>query len=365
MPIYMDIHQVPGAAALDLAEAHRKDMARQNDYRCKCITYWLDEIRGNAFCLIEAPDESSVVEMHRHSHGLIPNKIIEVKNELVESFLGRIHDPENATISDNGLKVFSDSAFRFIMVTDIIDPVLLRYSLGKEKANQLLDRQNSIIREEISVHCGREVEYAGRGFIASFTSAANALECALAIYEKMSKTDRALTGYKICINAGEPVSKSAKLFGDAIQMARNLCTIARSQIVVASVVKDLLARDYFQKYQKKILCLSRQEEAQLESLFNLLEETWQDPDFSVIEFCKRMSMSKSQLYRKTISLWELAPNQLLKEYRLDKALEILNSRSANISQTTFDAGFTSASYFTKCFKKKFGLLPANYLSSLQ
>ena len=63
MPIYMDVHDVSGAEAIDLAEAHRKDMTLQDKYRCKCMTYWFDEVKGNAFCLIEAPDKKSMTGM--------------------------------------------------------------------------------------------------------------------------------------------------------------------------------------------------------------------------------------------------------------------------------------------------------------
>jgi AraC-like DNA-binding protein len=94
------------------------------------------------------------------------------------------------------------------------------------------------------------------------------------------------------------------------------------------------------------------------------EDNWQDPDFTVSVFCQSMPMSKYQLYRKTMALWELSPNLLLKEYRLNKALELLRGHCNNISQTVYDSGFSSPSYFTKCFKKKFGLFPVNYLNSL-
>src|ERR1700712_1015336 len=107
MPIYMDIHQVPGAQAQDLAEAHSKDLLIQEEFQCKCITYWLDERRGSAFCLIEAPNASAVTEIHRKSHGFVPNKVIEVRNDIVESFLGRIHNPEDAVVMDNGLKMIN------------------------------------------------------------------------------------------------------------------------------------------------------------------------------------------------------------------------------------------------------------------
>ena len=365
MPIYMDIHHVPGVEAIDLAEAHRKDMLIQAQYQCKCMTYWLDLNRGVAFCLIEAPDKSTVEEMHRKSHGLVPNKIIEVKNELVESFLGRIHDPENAPVSDNGLKVFSETALRVLLVTDMTDPVLLRHELGVEKANDLLTRQYNAIRKECVRHGGREVEHAGDGFIASFSSAANAVSCALEIQTKMPAGDRNITAFKIAVNAGEPVAKSERLFGDAIQLARRLCTITSSnRPVVSSSVKELLASDFFQKVQHNVMTLLPRDQSLVQSLFNTLEENWEDTHFDVTEFCQALAISKSRLYRATMTLWSLPPNQLLKEFRLDKARELLKRQSGNIAQTTFDSGFSSPSYFTKCFKKKFGLLPAMYLDAL-
>lgn len=313
MPIYMDIHQVPGIEAIDAAKAHQMDMQIQHQYHCKCMTYWIDEPRGVVFCLIEGPDKAVVEEMHKNSHGLIPNKIIEVSDELVESFLGRIHDPGEAAVSDSGLRVFSDSAFRILLVTEMMDPVLMRNELGTEKTNELLNKQNTIIRKELSLQGGREVEFAGTGFIASFSSAIKALTCALEIQKNLSKAERKLTDFKIAVNAGEPVSNSEKLFGDTIQAARRLCAISRhDKIIITSVVKELLARDYFQLDQNKIVASSPQDESLMESLFNTLEINAQDADFTAAQFCSQMAMSKSQLYRKTIALWGLPPNQLLK-----------------------------------------------------
>src|SRR5205823_3390808 len=138
MPIYMDVHNVPGVKARDVAEAHQKDLLHQQEYGCRAITYWVDEKRETIFCLVEAPDKEAVEEMHRNAHGLIPNKIIEVSSTVVESFLGRIFDPAEAKISDNGLKVFSDPSYRILLVTTITDPVLLEHKLGNEKANELM-----------------------------------------------------------------------------------------------------------------------------------------------------------------------------------------------------------------------------------
>src|SRR5258706_1836644 len=247
MPIYMDVHIVPGVKARDVAEAHKRDLLHQQEYGCRAMTYWVDEKRETIFCLVEAPHKEAVEEMHRKAHGLIPNKIIEVSSTVVESFLGRIYDPAEAETSDDGLKIFSDPSFRILLVTKVADPVLLQYKLGIEKANELLNRHNNIIRKNLSLYGGREVEHGGSGFIISYASAAKAVSCALAIQKDMQDANADVIGFRIGINSGEPVGKTNKLFGDTIQLAGNMCTIAKSfQIAIASAVRELVSKDHFQ-----------------------------------------------------------------------------------------------------------------------
>lgn len=366
MPIYMDVHIVPGVKAKNVAEAHRQDLLHQEEYGCKCMTYWIDEVRESIFCLIEAPDKDAVKEMHRKAHGLIPHKIIEVSASVVQSFLGRIYDPEEAETSDEGLKVFSDPSFRILVVTATTDPVLLQYKLGIAKANELLDKHNIIIRRNCVQFGGNEVEHAGSGFILSFHSAAKAVGCALAIQKDMEEAEGDTIGFKMSINGGEPVEKGNKLFGDTVQLAQYMCAITKYfQVAMASSVKDLVSKDNLHKKESRFLTLTPQDEALLETLFGKLEENWQNPDFDVDNWCQTMATSKSQLYRKTLALTGLSPNLLLKEFRLEKAKELMKKQHYTISQITFDSGFTSPSYFTKCFKKKYGMLPMSYMEMLQ
>ncbi|MGZ5189620.1 MAG: nickel-binding protein [Flavisolibacter sp.] len=363
MPIYMDVHIVPGVKAIDVAQAHQKDLMIQDEHTCKCMTYWVDEKRESIFCLIEAPDKIAVQEMHRRAHGLIPHKIIEVSDTLVESFLGRIYDPVDAQITDEGLKVFSEPSFRTIMITQITDPVLLKNTLGKDKAGRLLQIHTETIRRKLEEFGGKEAEHDGSGFICSFTSAAKALACACATMEELSSIADTL-GFKIGINAGEPIAKNDKLFGDTIQMAQQICATApNSYVAISSAVKDLVSKDQ-PLNRNNILTHAPQDENLLQSLYSKLEAQWQNPDYSVDDFSKDMAMSQSQLYRKTTELFNLSPNLLMKEFRLEKAKELLKQQRYSISQITFDSGFTSPSYFTKCFKSKYGLLPMEYIDLL-
>ena len=364
MPIYMDVHIVPGVKARDVAEAHKKDLLHQQEYGCRAMTYWVDEKRETIFCLVEAPEKHAVEEMHRKAHGLIPHKIIEVSSNIVESFLGRIYDPEEVQTSDEGLKVFSDPSFRILVVTKMTDPVLLQHKLGTDKANELLNQHNNVIRKNLEQYEGSEVEHGGTGFIISFTSAAKAVSCALAIQKDLQNLNADAIGFKIAINAGEPIEKSNKLFGDTIQLADYLCAISsHSRVAIACSVQQLLSKDLSNK-GNNFLCLTPYDETLLKLIFNKLEENYQNPDFDIDDYCRVMAMSKSQLYRKTMSLTGLSLNTLLKDFRLQKAKELMKKQHHNIAQITFDSGFTSASYFTKCFKNKYGLLPMAYLDLL-
>ncbi len=97
MPIYMDRHDVSEAVtAENVAELHQQDLKIQDQFGCRGLTYWFDDKRKTAFCLIEAPDEKHLLEMHNNAHGQVPHSIIEVDASIVESFLGRIEDPVKA-----------------------------------------------------------------------------------------------------------------------------------------------------------------------------------------------------------------------------------------------------------------------------
>ena len=115
-------------------------------------------------------------------------------------------------------------------------------------------------------------------------------------------------GFCIAVNSGEPVSESDKLFGDTIRLAKRMCAVAKeNQIAIASNVRELVSQDYFKNNGNNILNLSPVDETLLDSLFNTLEEHYADPDLNVTDYCQKMAMSQSQLYRKTMCIiWSIA-----------------------------------------------------------
>lgn len=82
-----------------------------------------------------------------------------------------------------------------------------------------------------------------------------------------------------------------------------------------------------------------------------------DPDLSVELLSEEMGMSRAQLFRKTKALCGKAPVEIIREQRLKKAKELLQTTDWNIQQVAYEVGFTSPSYFTKCYKEQYGESP--------
>ena len=189
MPIYMDRHDLNAVTAKDVAEAHREDLKIQHKYDCKGLTYWFDEKRGTAFCLVEAPNADCVKQMHDNAHGLIPHQIIEVESNVVNAFLGRIEDPQSDNFLDETKHpIIDESAFRIIMYISLKDIVLLKSTIDNDSAIKIINASRDIIQKSLNRYKGREVIKDRNRLIISFTSAASAVMCALEIQNDVKST---------------------------------------------------------------------------------------------------------------------------------------------------------------------------------
>ncbi len=362
MPIYMDRHILPGISAHEAAEAHRMDLVVQDEYGCRCMTYWVDEERGSAFCLIDAPSKEAVIKMHDRSHGLIPHQIIEVNSKAVMSFLGRIEDPEVSDLTDNS-HIFKEPVFRTVLLIQFQDPLLLQLHMGKTAANKLLESFREQISDLLELHQGQRIEQESEEMLCGFISTTKAVNCSLKIHERLSGLrDYQHSQLKMSLNAGIPVAHSETLFGDTIHFAKRLMFVGGQEQIIASPIINNLYKINRQNHRIKVLAPN--DEEFLNKLMDTLEKYWADPDLNVMKFCESMSMSKSACYRHMVKLTGLSPNNLVRQYRLRKALVFLKKQNRNIAQTSFDSGFSSPSYFTKCFQQQYGIRPQEVLQLL-
>ena len=134
MPLYMDIHTVPGATPEALKQAHDADVAVQNKHHVCYRKYWFNEQAGKVFCLVEAPNAEAAAAVHREAHGLVAEKIIEVDPDMADGMLGpgvvsmagAVMMPEDLDRRDNGI--------RSIMFTDIVGSTEMTSRHGDDAA---------------------------------------------------------------------------------------------------------------------------------------------------------------------------------------------------------------------------------------
>lgn len=131
-------------------------------------------------------------------------------------------------------------------------------------------------------------------------------------------------------------------------------------------------RERIKNYFQKNLTFGDRKEtvAEIDKTFinkfrKIIEDRLTDSDLNVDEIGKSMGLSRVQLYRKIKSLTNYAPNELVRIIRLKKSEQLLITTEMSVSEIAYDTGFSSPSYFTKCFKEYFNESPTDYVKRIK
>ncbi|MDR1273060.1 MAG: response regulator [Odoribacteraceae bacterium] len=100
----------------------------------------------------------------------------------------------------------------------------------------------------------------------------------------------------------------------------------------------------------------------LANMGQLIEDNITNPDFSVDVLAARLYISRSGLFAKMKSLAGVTPNEFIQLTRLRKAAEMLAAGESRVNEICYQAGFNNPSYFTKCFRKQFGMSPKEFVN---
>ena len=92
-----------------------------------------------------------------------------------------------------------------------------------------------------------------------------------------------------------------------------------------------------------------------------IDKNISDSDFSIESLTDKLYISRSNLQRKLKSICGYTPGDYLRTYRLKKATQLLIEDGLRINEVAYEVGFSSASYFTRCFVKQFGMLPKDFV----
>ncbi len=246
-----------------------------------------------------------------------------------------------------------------------------------------LDLQG-IIGQFVGEHRGRIVELNQDSFTAAFEGPSKAVHYGLDIVKAVSSLKGHIKiGAYIKESAIEEINTpgdKAAAFFDAL-----LTNVDSDSIIVTETVKHLLsgaglsftsynpqretipeisalftideARAYDSDHAGSLLNNIPLKGSLLDSVLKSIDEHLNDESYGVEILSREVGMSERQLQRKLKQITNKTPNQLITSVRLHRAKELILSGESNISEACYQTGFSSPSYFSKCFKKEFGKTP--------
>ncbi|WP_186757106.1 nickel-binding protein [Echinicola salinicaeni] len=360
MPLFMDFHQFEHITLEDVKNSLIHDETKLKYYGVKFHQFWVNEETASVYCLIEGPDIATCEKANPLHHHQISFSIDEVEAGFFKNMWG-----VQAFLQDDQIenKKLPDYENRFI----------LSINLWPVPSFDLAHPNNSIpptswarrIINEIFAkkECKVLNGYKTENILAQFKDADQAFSGALEIQSRLGQDN--LNAIKpICFKMGlhtEQIEKGNYL-GPAIQYAQCLSRIANNnQLMVSSSIIDQIS-SYNNTDPSSIKTISPAEEAFISKVCLTSEQNLSNQNFTISTLCKYIGISRPQLYRKITSITGRSPIIFLRDLRLEKARKLLLQKTENIAQIAMEVGYSSPSYFTKCFFEKFGYKPSYILA---
>ena len=120
-----------------------------------------------------------------------------------------------------------------------------------------------------------------------------------------------------------------------------------------------VASDEYSKY------LEQKDVKFIKEIHQVIEDNIDNSDFNIDLISSTIGLSRSAFFKKVKSLTGYAPVDLIKEYRINKSLELMRTTDFSITEIAFKSGFKDSGYFGKCFRKRFGKSPREYISEIR
>lgn len=123
--------------------------------------------------------------------------------------------------------------------------------------------------------------------------------------------------------------------------------------------RKLLQKRFAEKivFKPSEIAATPREEIFLKKLIDTIEKHLSDQQFNVNTLCQEMAISKSQLNRKMQAILNKGPNAFIRSYRLERGKQLIESNTGTLAEISYDVGFSSPAYFSKCFHDEFGYTP--------
>jgi AraC-like DNA-binding protein len=347
----MDIHTVDSDefSAEDVVKAHMEDLAIQDKFGVKQLKYWVNEHAKTIFCLMEGPNKDACNQVHLQSHGNTACNIIEVGDNEFNLFMGQGAAVDDLAKTDSG---DLDTGYRSILLTNIV--------CVSQKDSDYLTKTHEIIK----THEGVLVLEPNNQIMAAFVNATNAISCAFAIKELLNSTSDDIE-FNLAVVSGKPVDEEGNTFFEETKAKINsLCSLGlNGRLYLDQGTATLSEKELTEpkENQNDFTLVNSDDFTFSLNLSDVISTNFTRSDFNSEDLIALIGLSKSQASRKIKSLTGMAPNQLIQESRIQKALGHMGESQKTISEIAYESGFNSPTYFTRVFKKRFGIAPTDFV----
>ncbi|MFY9153216.1 MAG: DNA-binding response regulator, partial [Prolixibacteraceae bacterium] len=116
-------------------------------------------------------------------------------------------------------------------------------------------------------------------------------------------------------------------------------------------------------FQEEDTGISRMDKKFLAKLTRIVEENLDKEDLSVEDLGEKIGISRVHLYRKIKKLTDMSVSEFVIVVKLKKSLELLRNSGKTIAEIAYEVGFSSPSYFTRCFRDQFKMSPTEYIQN--
>jgi signal transduction histidine kinase/DNA-binding response OmpR family regulator len=140
--------------------------------------------------------------------------------------------------------------------------------------------------------------------------------------------------------------------------ARELQLRVRNIIETRRKLRERFGREL--RIQPKDITVTSADEQFMEKVLSIVEAHLGDPEFGAEQFGREAGLSRMQLHRKLTALTGHTTGDFIRTMRLKRAAQLLEARTATVSEIAFSVGFSSLSYFTRSFREQFGVNPTQY-----
>ncbi len=358
----------PRESVSSIVNSISKLIVKQNLSEFKFLTHWIDNHKNSTYFLFESPNKNKV-RLFLNLIFEVNQEIIEVSSHLTDFYINQ--SKENSSVTINNESNDSKLSIKVIVAYYHNNIPIFDNNEDSNIASYTLNDQFRIVKNIVKKNNGDFIEHQENSFVCFYPTVTNAIKCALEIRKfllSLSKHDNINSQIKIGISVGPQILINKEFSNDIINKVKYLCCFSnQNQLVVSSRITVLFKNEGYVLNENidGIKILSLLEEDFVTHMMSILNQKLNVHNYSINELAQDLGVSKSKLYRTLVSLTNLSPQEFIKEYKLIKALNLIEKKSKNLAEIAYETGFGSPSYFSKCFKKRYSIIPSEIYGKIE